>query len=236
MNCNLPDAKKILVLAPHPDDEALGCGGAICRLNALGALSTIVFLTDGELLYGNPSRDVAEKRRNEGLKSSDLLGCREPMFLGFPDGSIASEKKHIYDRLAGIVRMKEPEIIFSPSLVDYHVDHIATAKIAVELMKTLGSFELAFYEVYSLQRFTHLIDISSVIHQKQQAIMNYETSLYGKPGLYANAILGLNSFRSIFLQKEGYYETLYIIRKADELEKACGFLCYQDHLSQEKDI
>jgi LmbE family N-acetylglucosaminyl deacetylase len=232
MNLNLPDVKEVLILAPHPDDEALGCSGAIFQLNAMGASSTIVFLTDGEQLYGEPNRNVAEKRRNEGLKSSEMLGCREPIFLGFPDGGIATDKKHIYSRLSSIIGLKKPDIIFSPSLVDYHDDHIATARIAVKLLKTLGSFELAFYEVYSLQRFTHLIDISSVMEQKQRIIMNYETSLYGKPGLYANAILGLNAFRSIFLQKEGYYETFFIMRKADELEKAYEFLCYKDYLSQ----
>ncbi len=234
MNLNLPDAKNVLVLAPHPDDEALGCSGAIFQLNAMGAFSTIVFLTDGEQLYGNPDHDVAEKRRNEGLKSSELLGCREPMFLGFPDGGIAGNTDNIYDRLSGIIRLKKPDIIFSPSLVDHHGDHIATAKIAVELMKTLGSFELAFYEVYSLQRFTHLIDISGVIHQKQRVIMNYETSLYGNPRLYADAVLGLNAFRSIFLQKKSYYEAFFIIRGTAELDKAYEFLCYQDYLSQKK--
>ncbi len=224
----LPHIEKALFIAPHPDDEALGCGGTILRLNAAGVISSVVFMTDGERLYGNPSDDVAEKRRSEGLKSSELLGCRVPMFLGFPDGGLTHCMKEAGERLSGIVAAMRPDIVFAPSPVDYHHDHIAASKIMLELLRDLGSFKLAFYEVYSTLRFTHLIEITDFVEKKKEAILNYRTSLYERPELYVKAALGLNSHRAVFLQKEGYYEALHVAEKAVNLNSLLDYLCYKD--------
>jgi LmbE family N-acetylglucosaminyl deacetylase len=226
--CGLPPIERALFLAPHPDDEALGCGGTILRLNAAGAASRVVFLTDGERLYGDPSRDVAEKRRMEGLKSSELLGCGGPIFLGFPDGGLAHCIKEISERLSGIVAAMKPDIVFAPSPIDYHHDHIAASRIAQELLRNLGSFKLAFYEVYSTLRFTHLVEITDVAEKKKEAILNYRTSLYGKPDLYVNAALGLNAHRAVFVQKEGYYEAFHVVETAADLSSLLDYLCYKD--------
>ncbi len=224
----LPHIERALFIAPHPDDEALGCGGTILRLNAAGAASSVVFLTDGERLYGNPSGEVAEIRRREGLKSSELLGCRAPVFLGFPDGGLARCMKEVGERLSGIVAAMKPDIVFAPSPIDYHLDHIAASRIALQLLRDLGSFKLAFYEVYSTMRFTHLVEITDFVETKKEAILTYRTSLYEKPELYVKAALGLNSHRAVFLQKEGYYEALHVAETGITLGSLLDYLCYKD--------
>ncbi|MDA8105527.1 MAG: PIG-L family deacetylase [Nitrospiraceae bacterium] len=224
----LPHIEKALVLAPHPDDEALGMGGTILKLNAAGTSSRVVFLTDGERLYGEPSHDVAEKRRAEGLKASELLGCSEPIFLGLPDGGLADCVKDICERLTAIIVAQKPVFVFAPSPIDYHRDHIATAVAALALLKDPGSFQLAFYEVYSTLRFTHLIEITDVVDRKKETILNYRTGLYGKPHLYVNAALGLNAHRALFTQEEGFYEAFCVVEKAEDAGRLLDHLSYHD--------
>ncbi len=224
----LPRCERALVLSPHPDDEALGPGGTILRLNAAGAVSRVVFLTDGERLYGDPNPEVAEKRRDEGVRSSALLGCREPFFLGFPDGRLASCTQEVCRRLSGIIAEERPDIVFAPSPIDHHPDHIATAGAALSLLESEGGLRLAFYEVYSTLRFTHLIEVTDVVERKKEAILTYRTSLYGNPHLYLRAALGLNAHRALFVQSEGFYEALYIVENTGEADTLPDRLCYKD--------
>jgi LmbE family N-acetylglucosaminyl deacetylase len=228
MICGLPECKEVVILAPHPDDEALGCAGTLALLNKEGVSSTVIFLTDGECLNGAPSEELAAARREEGLRCSEMLGCREPVFFGFPDGDL---RFHIDDsvvRLSEIIGLVKPDIIFSPSPLDYHQDHLATAKTAMRLMENAATFRVAFYEVYSTVRFTHLIDISEVVGKKKEAILNYRTSLYGRPGMYIHASLGLNAHRSIFVQNEGYYEAFYIVGGDVDSGRIRDYLSYRD--------
>lgn len=228
MTCGLPECKEVLILAPHPDDDALGCAGTLALLNKKGVSSTVVFLTDGECLNGAPSGEVAAARREEGLRCSEMLGCREPVFLGFPDGDLGSHIGAGVARLAEIIGLVKPDIIFSPSPLDYHQDHLATAKIATRLLENTGTFKVAFYEVYSTVRFTHLIDITEIVGKKKEAILNYRTSLYGRPGMYIHSSLGLNAHRSIFVRDEGYYEAFYIVGGNIDSGRIRDYLCYGD--------
>lgn len=227
-NYNLPEGRNVLILASHPDDEALGCAGSMVLLNAKGSCSTVVYLTNGECLYGEPSAAIAEKRVSEAKKTSGMLGCKDALFLNFPDGETRRFKDEIYRRLRDIIETKKPEIVFAPSPIDFHADHIALCDVALRLHKNLQDFKLALYEVYSTIRFTHLIDISGVIEEKKQAIMNYRVSLSEKPEVYVHASLGLNAQRSIFAQKKGYYEALYVMENPGEAGDVLDFFCYKD--------
>jgi len=228
MNHSLPEVKEVLIFAPHPDDEALGCAGTIMLLNKKGVSSTIVFLTNGEKLYQEPSPVVAEQRKDEGRRASEMLGCKEPLFLNIPDGEINRHIEKIYNEIYAIIKKREPGIIFSPSPIDYHVDHISTSHIALKLFNTINTFKLTFYEIYSTLRFNYLIDITEVVEDKKRIILNYKASLYGKPEVYVNAALGLNAQRSLFVQKNGYYEAFYMIENNVDLDRICDYLLYRD--------
>lgn len=227
MNNNLTEFRNVLILSPHPDDEALGCSGAVMLLNAAGASSRVVFITNGEGLHGEPSAEVAEKRVKEGIQASGMIGCREPIFLGFPDGGVKNHTGEVYERLKGIIEEERPDLVISPSPIDHHADHIATARAALDLFNKYGSFRLAFYEIYSTVRFTHIVDITDVAERKRQAILNYMVSLYGSPELYVHAALGLNAQRSIFTGRQGYYEAFYVSEKCMDFIQILDFLCYR---------
>lgn len=228
MNFSFPESKEILVLAPHPDDEALGCAGTIILLNQKGVSSTVVFITNGEKLYERPSPTIGEKRREEGLKASEKLGCTEPIFLNFPDGEVVRHIDRVYDNLYALIKEKKPDIIFSPSPIDYHEDHIATSRVVLKLLNTITTFRVFFYEIYSTLRFNYLIDITEVADQKRRIISAYRLSLYEKPEIYATGALGLNAQRAIFAQKSGYYEAFYMVEKNDDTARIHDFLSYKD--------
>lgn len=219
--------KRVLILAPHMDDEALGCSGTVLLLKQQSVSSAIVFLTNGEKLYSEPDRDIAEKRVQEARRASEMLECEEALFLGYPDGAVADNSSQVSEALSSIIVRLKPEIVLTPSPIDFHPDHRAAAEIALDLLEKHGTFRLAFYEVYTAMRFTHLIDISSVIEQKKQLILIYRTSLYEKPELYLKASLGLNAHRSVFAQKEGFYEALCFVGETSGMQSVLDFMCFK---------
>jgi LmbE family N-acetylglucosaminyl deacetylase len=228
MIVGFPEVERLIIFAAHPDDEALGCSGTIMLLNRKGVSSSLIFISDGEKLNEDPSPVIAAKRREEGLRASEKLGCKAAVFLGFPDGELKNHCDAVRDKLSQIIRKESPDIIMAPSPLDYHNDHIALSYITLDLLGSVDFFRVAFYEVYSAIRFSHLIDISEVADEKKEVIMNYHTSLYGKPEVYAHAALGLNAHRSVFVQKKGYYEAFYMPEKGDNKESVLRHLCYGD--------
>jgi LmbE family N-acetylglucosaminyl deacetylase len=216
------------MLAPHPDDEVLGCGGTLALMNKKEAKSTVVFLTSGEKLQQSSSRAIAAERKKEARQASRLLGCLEPLFLDFPDSEITKYSAEIADTLSGLIEKNRPDILFSPSPIDYHEDHLATSRIAFNVCSSFRSTTLVFYEIYSTTRFNHLTDITQVVEEKKRVIRNYRSSLYGKPEIYAEAVIGLNAHRSLFVQSEGYYEAFYIVQKDDDMGSILDYFSYKD--------
>lgn len=208
--------EKVLILSPHPDDEALGCGGTLLTLKDRGVSSSIIYITNGERLYGEASEEVARKRIEEAHNACRLLGVRDHKFLGLPDGSVKNNKELLLEKLEQIVQNEKPDLVFSPSPIDYHQDHIATANVSIELWRDLRSFKLVFYEIYNTINFNYLVEITELIDKKKGIIMSYHTSLYGKPEVYVHALLGLNAHRSLFTQKKGFYEAFTIITSIED--------------------
>src|SRR4051812_7485276 len=77
--------RSVLVLAAHPDDEVLGCGGSLARLSQGGASVHVAFLADGVLARGDASRTALESRRNAARRAGEILGIASLSFGDFPD-------------------------------------------------------------------------------------------------------------------------------------------------------
>jgi hypothetical protein len=78
-------------------------------------------------------------------------------------------------------------------------------------MPELPGFKLAFYEIYHPIRFNVLVDISSVIQKKREAILTYEKSLLGIPEIFWYAIESLNAYRSLVYRRKSFYEAFWLI-------------------------
>jgi len=138
--------QRVVILAPHPDDDVIAAGGLIQRVLAARGDVHVLFITDGEnnpwpqrylerkLFIGNADRAKwGSMRRAEALCSLASLGVPEGLatFLAFPDQGIAALARRrdlrLHDRLRDIVGQIQPTLIVSPSSFDMHSDHRAIA-------------------------------------------------------------------------------------------------------------
>jgi N-acetylglucosamine malate deacetylase 1 len=117
----------ILVLAAHPDDAELGCGGTIAKHIALGHKVGIVDFTRGEL----GTRGTVETRDQEASASADILGVSVRINLGLKDGFFQNTKE---DQLAVVrdIRKYKPDIILANAVYDRHPDHGRGADLAYD--------------------------------------------------------------------------------------------------------
>ncbi|RXJ44365.1 bifunctional PIG-L family deacetylase/class I SAM-dependent methyltransferase [Gelidibacter gilvus] len=122
-----------LIIAPHPDDEALGCGGMISYLRSQNVPVSVVFMTSGGASHLNslkyPPKLLAEVREAEALKSCEILGVHADhvFFYRYPDGVLSSyedEKvKEIAQQISLLMEKQEIKTIFYPWRRDVHPDH-----------------------------------------------------------------------------------------------------------------
>ncbi len=117
----------ILVLAAHPDDAELGCGGTIARHVKMGHKVGVVDFTKGEL----GTRGTIETRSSESAESSKILGLSVRENLGLSDGFFKNDKEH---QLAVIqaIRRYQPEIVLGNAIYDRHSDHGKAASLAYD--------------------------------------------------------------------------------------------------------
>ncbi|HEX8061498.1 MAG TPA: bacillithiol biosynthesis deacetylase BshB1, partial [Cyclobacteriaceae bacterium] len=117
----------ILVLAAHPDDAELGCGGTILKHVAMGHKVGVVDLTRGEL----GTRGTPETRGKEAADSARILGLSVRENLGLPDGFFRNEKEHQIE-VVKVIRKYQPDIILANARYDRHPDHGRGSDLAFE--------------------------------------------------------------------------------------------------------
>lgn len=125
---NSPHMKlDILVLAAHPDDAELGCGGTIAKHTALGHKVGIVDFTRGEL----GTRGTPETRQAEAAASARILGVAVRENLGLPDGFFQNDPES-QRKLIRLIRGFQPRIVLANAVEDRHVDHGKGADLAYD--------------------------------------------------------------------------------------------------------
>jgi N-acetylglucosamine malate deacetylase 1 len=118
----------VLVVAAHPDDEVLGCGGTIARHVAEGDLVHIVFYTDGvgarHAVVGAQHESDQALRNESAVAAADILGAKRPVSLGFPDNRLDSvDLLDLVQALETVSRPIEPTIVYTHWMGDLNVDH-----------------------------------------------------------------------------------------------------------------
>ncbi len=157
----LPGAK-VLVLAPHPDDEVFGCGATLAQMAQAGCEIHVIVLTDGVLASEwshlppaqaqQKRQDKAQRRRGESIAAAARLGYPAPEFMGWCDGQLLCDgsdeglpiderlpiKEAPLAELSDKVKALQPDLILAPSVWEMHRDHRAVAQWALKLMASLG--------------------------------------------------------------------------------------------------
>jgi len=114
--------ERILVVAAHPDDEVLGCGGTMARHAAAGDEVHVLFLADGESARSRPG-SVA-KRMDMARAAASVLGVCEPEFVSLPDNRLDSiDLLDVVRRIEDAIGRIEPSIVYTHHAGDLNVDH-----------------------------------------------------------------------------------------------------------------
>ncbi len=189
---------KILVIAPHADDEVLGCGGTLALLRQKGCLVKVVIVTDSSGA-GSLGADAPEIRRKEADAALAVLDIDDIEFLNEPDGSFRNSP-HFGNKIKNLLQEFNPDWLFLPSVLDYHRDHVAIGQAVLSCWQNHQSPSRAFiYEIWCPLPATQIVDISSVIDLKKQAISHYALPLSHCD--YLTASVGLASYRGMYLAK-----------------------------------
>ena len=187
----------VLVLAPHPDDETIGCGGSIRLHRRTGDRVSVVFLTSGELgLPRTPREEACEIRESEAGRAAALLGFSVAEFLRLPDYCLSEESASLSRRLVPILRDSRPRQVYLPHPEEEHPDHAAVLPALRRALSELGGDApwLLGYEVWTpLPRFDHVVDVTHVFPEKLAAVRAYASQL--EAFAYDRAVIGLNQYR-----------------------------------------
>jgi LmbE family N-acetylglucosaminyl deacetylase len=149
----------LVVIAPHPDDETLGCGGLIGRQIQLRRPVYVVFLTDGEASHrGHPTLSpaaLATQRRAEAVAALRTLGGSQPSaeFLGCPDGRLnaltPAERADIVNRLAARFVAIRPTVVCAPFRGGGSSEHTAACDLVEEALGRAGGGVLWEYPIWA---------------------------------------------------------------------------------------
>lgn len=182
MGINIKENEKILVVAPHPDDESIGCGGL---LSIYGKQCDVVVITDGDDKKG--LLDIADVRQREFEKAMTFAGIKKWKCLRIPERKVKENINQIKQ-----IDFSQYAHIFVPNRHDEHKDHVAVYK---EVKKLAGSnAKLYEYEVWSPLRNPNIyLDITKVSEQKVQMIQCHESQVNALD--YVGMIMGLNAYR-----------------------------------------
>jgi len=220
---------RMLVIAPHPDDEVLGAGGVMSSFSSNGGdLYVLTVAAHMPPLY---SEEVHLKTLGEAKKAHEILGVKESFFLNIPALSIKDQDQAEFNKkILEIIKKIKPQILLIPYL-DRHIDHKLIFEAAMVASRPVGIGKnikiLAAYETLSETHWNapHIetnftpnwvVDISKYITQKMKAMSAYESQLHKFPEPRSlEALKALALFRGS-QSGFGYGEGFHIVRMTQD--------------------
>lgn len=218
-----PPAARVLVLAPHPDDEIFGCGGILALYRQAGVPVTVLVLTDGAGYASEADRPAIQGTRQAETRAAlAVLGITDVVFEGLSDRALNTQAD-LAERIGVHVRQHQADLLLAPSLWEVHPDHLATGRAAWAAATSLQQQglpvpALLFYEVGSPQRVDRLVDITPVWGLKAQAMQCFGSQLAVQD--YARHITALNTYRTYTLPDAVRYAEAFSLVTPTELASA----------------
>jgi LmbE family N-acetylglucosaminyl deacetylase len=170
-----PGGQRVVVIAPHPDDETIGVGGTIGLHLQAGDSVQVAVVTDGSASRAGASdRAETARRREEELRSAtEMLGVQEVICLRLAEWQW--QPSEAASQLAPL--LASAQIIYAPSCVDYHPEHVRVARLVSSLLRAEQIVRV--YEVgVPLTTLVNLVaDISSTAERKDRALAAYRTQI-----------------------------------------------------------
>jgi LmbE family N-acetylglucosaminyl deacetylase len=194
----------VLVVAPHPDDEVLGCGGVIARHAAQGDRVHVAVVTRGIAELFPP--ELIEESRQEMRAAHQILGVSGLSFLDFPAPMLDTVPKYkISNALGNEIKLHMPEILYLPHRGDIHSDHqiiFHSALVAARPINDCPVRRILCYETLSETEWavpsgenafipTVYQDISKYLEVKLKALSCFRTQM--KPSPHPRSLLSIEN-------------------------------------------
>jgi len=221
--------KSILIIAPHPDDEVLGCGGVISKLSTAGCKVFVAVVTHGHL--GAPElfkKEGTERVRKEAKEAHAYLGVQETIFLDFPVLPLQVNPSYkLSGKIAELIKKYSIDTLYIPHRGDIHNDHAAcftAALVAARPINNCPVKRIYVYETLSETEWaapfgndtfipTVFEDISDFIEHKLRSFSFFTTQLKDYPhprsldaiknlSMYRGATVGYRHAEAFMLVRE----------------------------------
>ncbi|MEL6649681.1 MAG: PIG-L deacetylase family protein [Bacteroidota bacterium] len=193
------ESDRILILAPHPDDESIGCGGLLLQY---AAQCDVVVLTDGRH-GGKPGQSESEViaiRQKVMASAMEFADVNNLMFLGVEDGKLAEN----FDKFSEL-GLTGYNIIVCPHMNDNHPDHACVYDFLQQLK---FKAKVVMYELWStIAQPSHYLDISKVVEEKKRLISFHRSQVEQVD--YVSKITGLNCYRGMLVYPAIAYAEAY---------------------------
>ena len=191
-------AKRVMIIAPHPDDEVLGCGGTLLHYYKNEAIITVEYLTDGRYGLGGLGREM---RKEEARSIKSMLPAIQQHFYDFEDSKLHEHRIEVTDILAHAIQNYKPDVILSPWVLDRHPDHhVTSCCLSKALVISAHDCLIACYEIMTPLMEGQSINITEYLDMKNALIDCYasQVSLYNVKKI----INSLNSYRAALCRRE----------------------------------
>ena len=217
MTFEIKPEDKILIIAPHPDDEVIACGGFIAKYH--NQIDILCVNSSGIKYEGDTlsAEEIAQVRCDEFYATAKLAGVSGKTYIEKLWGKpvmIEEMKSHYRDYMTHF-NMKDYDIILVPHRDDNHPEHRFVGNVLLkDLLKEQGykkDLKILRYELWSpLPNPNYYEDITDFAERKEELIHSYKSRAKSH---YSERILGLNKYRTLssyFFNPEKYVEAFYI--------------------------
>jgi len=201
---------RTLVVAPHPDDDIIGCGGSMARHLEQGNEVFVIYVTNGDAECQRFQPDKFTKiRKEETLSAGRCLGLKAGNLFFLDEKPWRLNEEKIRFKLLELVRQIRPDVCYIPHIADSHLDHQIVSRAALDAInmapgrwfrrhnsigeKPFSASVILAYEVWSpLMIPNYFEDVTLFLKRKMQALREHKTQAVAK---YEHAYRGMNAFR-----------------------------------------
>jgi LmbE family N-acetylglucosaminyl deacetylase len=205
-----PERGRVLLFAPHPDDDLIGAG-LTAHWHALqGDPVRVVVAYDGAL-GGAPGQslgraDLVALRAAEARAGGAVLGLDDYRFLGYPEGHLPGpgEFASAVAQVAGLLAEFRPDLVYGPWIGEHQIDHHVLCRVLRAALARVGFKGQAWgYEVWTPLVPTRVIDVSACFELKRRGLEKHQSQMAHTQ--LVHHITGLNAHRALYLPKGARY-------------------------------
>jgi LmbE family N-acetylglucosaminyl deacetylase len=218
----LPAGRVVCCVAPHPDDEMLGCGATLAKHLAAGHDVHLAFVTSGEASVGvRAGEGLARAAATREAEACDAAAVALPgatvHFLRLPDGDVESNADNARAALAQLLSSLRVDLVYAPHPRELHPDHAAVSRVVSDVLASRPTTveTVAWYEVWTPVPATHLVDVTAEFDNKLAGLRRYRSQLDVVD--YVRTATGLAAFRSTHVSHGRGYAEAFVLLPVSEL-------------------